>query len=177
MATKIEVGLEKPAERIKAFELYITAAADGKRRSFRSIAMELGVHETTVKRWYDNDDWAEKTRRMLDTTANTEETVSQHIRRLIRHGLIDGLRELGRLTCEADKDQDKIAATVALANIAGKMDAISSGAGGEQKDKTRDIQFKDDLPVPVSSQEPPCPVDPSNSDSAPTDGTSEPKTS
>ena len=148
MAEELDVPVNTPkqAERLKAFELYVTAAADGKRRSFRSIAMELGGHETTITRWHHTDGWDTKVSRILDVSANTEETVSQHIKRLVRDGLTDGLRELGRLAVKAEKDQDRIQATKTLAEIASKIDAISTGAGGTDKSQARDLTFKDDLP-------------------------------
>lgn len=150
----------KTDERKKAFEIYCTATAEGRRRSFRSIAQELGVHINTVINWKNDDEWEKRLGRILDQSATTTETLSQAIKRRVRSGLLDGLDELAKIATEGKKDADKIAAVRALGDIAMKLEAISSGAGGGGK--TEDLpSFKDDL-----VQEPSCP--PATSEATPT---------
>lgn len=141
----------KTNERIKAFELFCEANAAGQRRSLRSIAQELGVHQVTVQGWATKDEWQTKLQRMLDQSANTTETLSQAIKRRVRSGMLDGLDELKRLAIGAKRDSDRIAATKALADIAMRMEAIAAGAGGGGKNEDLP-QFQDDL-----AEEPSCP--------------------
>ena len=140
----------KKAERTKAFELYMSAAATGKRRSLRSIAQELGVALKTIQRWRDADDWDPKINKILTEAAGAAETHANAIRRRVRQGLLDGLDQLNKIAKTANRDADRIHAVRALADIASKVEAIVSGASGADS-STALSDFKDDVEWPDES--------------------------
>ena len=138
---------ERPeADRVKAFELYMTAAQTGKPRSHRQIAAELGVSSMTIGRWSKVDDWDGKVNKILAQTAQTTETTSQAVRRRVRIGLLNGLDELQKITTDKSSSaKDKIDAVKAIAGIALKIEAFTSGAFGKEASAQKPIEFNDDL--------------------------------
>src|SRR4030095_14698419 len=88
------------ADRLKAFELYLNASNGGKFRSLRSIASEVGVSSVTIARWKEVDHWDDKLNKALATTANTQESTSNAVKRKVRKGLLDGIDELHKMAAD-----------------------------------------------------------------------------
>lgn len=153
----------KEAERLKAYELYLNANLQGKRRSMRSIALELGVNPTTVTRWAEMDGWSQKVHAALLQTTQAAEATQNALKRLVRRGLLDGLTELHRIATKADRESDRIGAVRAMVDIALRIDAVTAAAGGG-KDEQQPANFSDDLPA----EEPTCPSVPSEITASPT---------
>lgn len=146
-------GEAKDAERVAAFELYISANLEGKRRSVRSIAQELGISQQTIFRWKKEDDWDVKVNATLSKAAQSAETLSNEVKRRVRLGLLDGLDSLRKIAVSADRDADKVAAVVALAKISTMVEAITQGASGSGEVSQVLPDFKDDIekcPAPMS---------------------------
>lgn len=133
-------------DRVKAFELYMTAAANGKSMSLRAIASALGVSAMTIGRWREVDQWDQKVSKVLAEAATGAETTTNALKRRVRQGLLDGLSQLQSIALNASHDRDKIAAIKALADIAIRMEAITAAAVGPGGDSKQAIEFKDDLP-------------------------------
>jgi predicted transcriptional regulator len=163
-------GQDRTADRLRAYELYLNSTLSGDRRSIRSIAQELGVNVTQVSAWKTQDRWTPRIDEALETTTALAESTSQVIKRLVRRGLISGLREIEKIiNADLTKNHkvtadDKIKALRALAEISIKLDAIAQGAGpGASGGMHKPMGFKDDLedglqldakaPQPVGSQE------------------------
>lgn len=145
-------GVDRTADRLRAYELYLNSTLSGDRRSLRAIAQELGASVSQVSNWKAEDKWQTRVDEALETTTALAESTSQVIKRLVRRGLISGLREIERIiavdlnkTGKVTAD-DKIKALRALAEIAIKLDAIAQGAtiGVGGKNNTP-VGFKDDL--------------------------------
>jgi predicted transcriptional regulator len=148
---KRSYGVDRTADRLRAYELYLNSTLTGDRRSLRAIAQELGVNVTQVSNWKTQDKWIARVDEALETTTALAESTSQVIKRLVRRGLISGLKEVEKII-NADLKQntkvtadDKIKALRALAEISIKLDAIAQGAGPGQGMKQAPIGFKDDL--------------------------------
>lgn len=139
--------VERPeVDRIKAFELYLSANLAGKPRSHRQIAAELGVSSMTIGRWSKVDEWDNKVNKILSEAATGAETNANALKRRVRQGLLDGLTQLQYIATKGDKDSDKINAIKALADIAIKLDAISAASAASPTQKAA-VVFNDDLPL------------------------------
>ena len=138
---------ERPqADRIKAFEMYLSASTSGKSRSLRSIGAELGVSSMTISRWREVDKWDEKISKVLSEAATGAETTSNALKRRVRQGLLDGLSQLQHIAMNGAQDRDKIAAVKALADIAIRIEAITAAATAGQGEAVKTIEFDDSLP-------------------------------
>jgi len=144
--TRTPAVTPKDEERIKAFELYLAAEAGGKRRSFRSISQELGVHAVTVRRWYETDRWQQKVDQALRKNAKATVARVDSLKQAVRNGLADGLAELNSIVIgRASKTREKIEATRAIAEIAVKLGAITEQTEGKVGKHDQSFDFKDDL--------------------------------
>ena len=138
---------ERPqADRLKAFEMYLSASTSGKSRSLRSIGAELGVSSMTISRWREVDKWDEKISKVLSEAATGAETTSNALKRRVRQGLLDGLSQLQHIAMNGSQDRDKIAAVKALADIAIRIEAITAAATAGQGEAVKTIEFDDSLP-------------------------------
>lgn len=135
----------KDSERMKAFELYLSAGENGRRTSYRSIAQKLGVHEVTVRRWARVDKWQERLNKNLGETAQLSEATNSVIKRRLRQALLLGLEELEAIIGGAEKDADRINAIKAVAEIAAKAEALGSNIGASGKEAAGNVDFKDDI--------------------------------
>jgi transposase-like protein len=143
---------DRTDDRIRAYKLFLNSTLTGDRRSLRSIAQELGVNISQISFWKSQDKWVSRVDEALEATTALAESTSQVIKRLVRRGLISGLKEIERIIT-ADLKQntkvtadDKIKALRALAEISIKLDAIAQGAGpGASGSSTKPMGFKDDL--------------------------------
>lgn len=135
---------ETEAKRIRAFELYCSAGLEGKRRSVRSIAQELGVALSTAQYWQKHDDWDAKLQKVLKETAHTAATVTEAIRARLRKGILDGLEEANKIIKGDATARDKVLALRELTHIAIRLQALDLGSGGMAAEVT---DFQDDLPT------------------------------
>lgn len=135
---------ENEAKRLRAFELHLTASMDGKKRSIRSIAQELGVALSTVQYWRDQDGWERRVREALLTTARSADLAAAHAKMAIRDGLLKSLQAMHDVL-DKGTAREKVAAARAMAEIASRFQALdpSSLLAG----KPEDIEFEDDLPA------------------------------
>lgn len=154
---------ERPqADRLKAFEMYLSASTAGKSRSLRSIGAELGVSSMTISRWREVDKWDEKISKVLSEAATGAETTSNALKRRVRQGLLDGLSQLQNIAMHGDHDRDKIAAVKALADIAIRIEAITAAAtAGQGESDKKILEFDDNLPEegPWTTTEKPLKLD------------------
>ena len=144
----------RPNEREKAFEIFLNAGKDGKVRSVRSVAQELGVHEATISRWRKIDGWDDKIQILIAQAAQAADTLTKAIKRRVRRGVLDGLDELAKIIKKSDKDADRIAAVKAMVEIGLKIDALAQAGSGMEASGTLP-EFKDDLDE--LGKEPECP--------------------
>lgn len=146
---------ETEAKRIRGFELYCTAGLEGKRRSIRSIAQELGVALSTAQYWHKQDDWDTKLQKILKETAHTAASVTEAIRARLRKGILDGIQEANQIIKNpSSKDRDRVLALRELTHIAIRLQALDLGAGGAAADIP--TEFKDDLPDAASADAEPA---------------------
>lgn len=148
---------ETEAKRIRAFELYCTAGAEGKKRSVRSIAQELGVALSTAQYWQKQDDWDAKLGKILKETAHTAASVTEAIRARLRKGILDGLEEANKIIKGSGREREKILALRELTHIAVRLQALDLGnpAGIDAA-----LDFKDDLePNAPAEPDPDAPAD------------------
>lgn len=166
----------KDAERLKAWELYLSSNTEGKPRSLRSIAGTLGLNPATVRRWASVDGWEQKVNAILSQSAQTAEATQNAIKRQVRRGLLDGLGELRRLALGAQKEADRVSAVKALVDIAIRIEAVTAAASAGKSESADVAEFNDELPEddqwPLATSE--IPTNPTDSLSLPGEPISEP---
>lgn len=169
--------MPREQERIKAFELFLAAEGSGKRRSYRSISQELGVHEATVRRWAKIDLWAEKVHTALRQSAKATLKRVTSLKEAVRKGLGDGLYELNVLiTANSSKPRDRIEAVRALADIAVKLGVvIENTEDGVAGTGTQNLDFRDDVTEDGLWQPATSPQSPESTKASAPDGTALPR--
>jgi hypothetical protein len=148
---------EQRALRLRGYELYLTVDSEGRRRSLRSIAMELGVTLATVQYWRKRDRWDERVQQALRAQAASAQAGAKAIGALLRTTLHEHVETLASLARDPTlKPADRIRAVRELAEIAIKLKAIDPADLAEANRPAAALSFKDDLDGPdVASAEDP----------------------
>jgi hypothetical protein len=126
--------------------MYLNGAMEGKRISFRSIAMTLGVTMGAVQYWRDQDRWEVKVNQAL-TEYTLEQTESaSNLANLLRASLYDNMKVLNNIIRDPKmKPIIRIKAISEYADICNKLKVI------QPEDLTQTLPaklaagFKDDL--------------------------------
>jgi hypothetical protein len=126
--------------------MYLNGAMEGKRISFRSIAMALGVTMGAVQYWRDTDRWEVKVNQAL-TEYTLEQTESaSNLANLLRASLYDNMKVLNNIIRDPKmKPIIRIKAISEYADICNKLKVI------QPEDLTQTLPaklaagFKDDL--------------------------------
>ncbi len=121
---------ENEAKRLRAFELYVSATSDGKRRSLRSISQELGVSLNAVQYWRDTDNWERRIREVMMSAGQAAEMASSHVKMALRKGLLEGIDQLHTIIEKGD-NREKILAFKALVDTSVRLRAVDFG--GDEK--------------------------------------------
>jgi hypothetical protein len=137
---------ENEAKRLRAYELYVSATSDGKRRSLRSISQELGVSLSAVQYWRDTDNWERRIREAMMTAGQAAEMASNHVKMALRKGLLDGIDQLTKIIDKGD-DRMKVMAFKALVDTSVRLRAVDF-ASGEQPLP----EWQDEVPTPAAEE-------------------------
>jgi hypothetical protein len=132
--------------------MYLNGAMEGKRISFRSIAMTLGVTMGAVQYWRDQDRWEVKVNQAL-TEYTLEQTESaSNLANLLRASLYDNMKVLNNIIRDPKmKPIIRIKAISEYADICNKLKVI------QPEDLTQTLPaklaagFKDDLDAASSA--------------------------
>jgi hypothetical protein len=119
---------ENEAKRLRAYELFVSATTDGKRRSIRSISQELGVSLSTVQYWRDHDNWERRVREAMLSAGQAAEMASSHVKMALRKGLLEGIDQLHSIITKGD-NREKILAFKALVDTSVRLRAVDFGTG------------------------------------------------
>lgn len=142
---------EQQSLRLRGYELYLIPDKEGRRRSFRAIAMTLGVTFGTVLYWRKKDKWDERVSAALHTqtvAAQVSIERGQGIAALLRASLHEHIGTLNSLIRDTtQKASVRLAAIRELADICLKLKAIDPADLMPIKPR-RDLSFKDDLHGP-----------------------------
>jgi hypothetical protein len=121
---------ENEAKRLRAYELYLSAGEDGKRRSLRSISQELGVALSAVQYWRDQDGWERRLRETMLTAGRSAEMSTNQVKMALRKGLLEGVQQMYDIIQDKDgKAKDKILAFRELVSTSVRLRAIDFGGG------------------------------------------------
>lgn len=144
---------DNEAKRLRAYELYLSATSDGKKRSLRSIAQELGVSLSAVQYWRDTDGWERKIREAMLTAGQAADLASSQVKMALRKGLLEGIQQLHSII-ESGDDKQKIAAFRALVDTSVRLRAVDFGGGDQPLPEWQDEVAPSDTdnPTPVSEE-------------------------
>jgi len=136
---------EGEARRLRGWELFLDAGPTGKRRSMRSIALELGVHPHTVEFWRKKDEWDAKLDEKLAARAEIVGAKAEAVTELLQSSLGHHVLALNKVIRMAQKDADKIKAIIAFVDIYRKL-----GVPLTPSSQGRPLTFTDDMGEPPS---------------------------
>lgn len=128
--------------RVKAWHLYL-GDLDGKRRSMRSIALELGVSNRAVQYWREKDGWDAKLDEVLTKKADAEAKRAEEVTGLLQRSLSEHVLTLNKVIRGAKKDADKIKGIVAFVDIYRKL-----GVPLNPLEQAKPLGFSDEIGVP-----------------------------
>ena len=137
---------EQQALRIRAFEAYLQGHQNqGRKPSFRAIAMALGVTENAVRYWCMKDKWDVKVDALLNEKLVSAAKGTKAVANLLRSNLYENLTVLNRIIRDdAEKPLIRIRAVSEFADICIKLKVIEPG-DLDQKPTAALSGFKDDL--------------------------------
>jgi|SRR5712691_1914736 len=143
---------EQQALRIRAFEAYLQGHQNqGRKPSFRAIAMALGVTENAVRYWCMKDKWDVKVDALLNEKLVSAAKGTKAVANLLRSNLYENLTVLNRIIRDdAEKPLIRIRAVSEFADICIKLKVIEPG-DLDQKPTAALSGFKDDLDANGSS--------------------------
>jgi hypothetical protein len=161
---------DNSAKRLKAYELYLSAGLDGKRRSLRSIAQELGLHLSTIQWYRDKDAWDTKLDAAMHAAGKAEELVQSSLKLKLRAAVFDGIEQLNKIVKDSENDQHRVLAFRELVSTALKTSSLDPKLAHDMSS----ADFKDDLDWPLASTDP-TPTATSTPEEPPGSGSSSPK--
>src|SRR5437899_7548183 len=137
---------EQQALRIRAFEGYLQGHQNqGRKPSFRAIAMALGVTENAVRYWCTKDKWDVKVDALLNEKLVSAAKGTKAVANLLRSNLYENLTVLNRIIRnDEEKPLIRIRAVSEFADICIKLKVIEPG-DLDQKPTAALSGFKDDV--------------------------------
>ena len=137
---------EQQALRIRAFEGYLQGHQNqGRKPSFRAIAMALGVTENAVRYWCTKDKWDVKVDALLNEKLVSAARGTKAVANLLRSNLYENLTVLNRIIRDdTEKPLIRIRAVSEFADICIKLKVIEPG-DLDQKPTAVLGGFKDDI--------------------------------
>jgi hypothetical protein len=138
---------EQRALRLRAYELYLAVDQDGRRRSLRSIAMQVGVTLGTVQYWRKVDKWDDRVAKAMQAQTAAAGAGAKAIAALLRTSLYEHIGTLNHIARDMTlRPADRIKAVGELADIAIKLKAIDPGDMADNRATLgRSLDFEDDV--------------------------------
>ncbi len=137
---------EQQSLRVRAFEAYLQGHQNqGRKPSFRAIAMALGVTENAVRYWCMKDKWDVKVDALLNEKLVSAAKGTKAVANLLRSNLYENLTVLNRIIRDdTEKPLIRIRAISEFSDICIKLKVIEPG-DLDQKPTAALSGFKDDL--------------------------------
>ncbi len=137
---------EQQSLRVRAFEGYLQGHQNqGRKPSFRAIAMALGVTENAVRYWCTKDKWDVKVDALLNEKLVSAAKGTKAVANLLRSNLYENLTVLNRIIRDdVEKPLIRIRAISEFADICIKLKVIEPG-DLDQKPTAALSGFKDDV--------------------------------
>lgn len=131
-----------------AFALFCTTDAEGKRPTYRSIALKCGVTLNTVHYWRRQDHWEERLEQSLDFIAGVVGEEKGNLKSQLRAGSLEAVMTLRSVVMNGKANiDDRIKASQALFKIAKDAGAIDLDLVPDPPAAGRELEkFNDELP-------------------------------